>query len=278
MGESISAQMVMQLRKRTGVGMSKCKEALVSTNGDMEEAIIFLRKKGMASAVKKESREAKEGMVVFAEDANNVVLLEVNAETDYVVQNAKFQAFTKNLVEEALLAKPASVESFLSGKYSKNPTLTVDEYRSDEVLSMGENIQVRRLELLEKKEGESIGVYSHMGGKIVTLVCLKGSSDKVNAAKDVAMHVAAESPDYLKADEIASEIKAKEEEVARSQLQGKPANIMDKIITGKMRAFYEQVCLENQKFVKESSMTVKQFVEQTAGLSIAYFRRWQVGQ
>lgn len=278
MSDSISAQMVMQLRKRTGVGMAKCKEALVSSSGDMEEAIVFLRKKGMASAVKKESRDAKEGVIATAENSERVILLEVNAETDFVVQNDSFQTFVKNLKEEALATAPESVEAFLAGKYSKNPSLTIDEYRSDEVLSMGENIQVRRLEVFEKKADESIGVYSHMGGKIVTLVCLKGASGKEEIAKEVAMHVAAESPEYLNASEVPDDVKQKEEDVARSQLQGKPANMMDKIIEGKMRSFYEQVCLENQKFVKDTAMTVSAFVGQTKGLSIAYFKRWQVGQ
>lgn len=277
MSENISAQMVMDLRKRTGVGMSKCKEALVSSNGNMEEAIVFLRKKGMASAVKKESREAKEGSIVFASGKEHVVLVEVNAETDFVVQNEKFQVFAKNMAEEALAAKPSSVESFMAGKYSKNPELTLDEYRADEVLSMGENIKVSKVELFTKASDESIGVYSHMGGRIVTLVCLKGAADKEDVAKEVAMHIAAESPDYLKPSEVPAEIQDKEKDVARSQLQGKPENMMDKIIEGKMRAFYEQVCLENQKFVKDTSMTVKAFVEQTPGLSIAYFRRWQIG-
>lgn len=283
MSENISAQMVMDLRKRTGVGMSKCKEALQEAGGDIEEAIHILRKKGIASAVKKGGRETNEGVIGFAENDHYAFLVEVNAETDFVIQNDRFKEFLKNICEEALAKKPTSVEDFLKQKYSKQPTLTIDEYRAEVVHSLGENIQIKRLLDFKKSNDQSLGIYSHMGGKIVTAVVLKGASDQVALACEVAMHVAAEAPDFLKPEEIPADVKAKEEEIARSQVQNKPPEIMDKIIQGKMKAFYEQSCLIHQKYVKEPSMSVAEFVAsegKKAGkdLSVVEFVRWQIGE
>jgi len=280
---AITAQMVMDLRKRTGVGMSKCKNALNEANGDMEEAIHILRKKGMASAVKKGARETNEGVVGVAENSDAAYLVEVNAETDFVIQNDRFKEFLKNICDDALAEKPSSVEEFLQQKYSKNPSLTIDEYRSEVVHSLGENIQIKRVLDFKKTPDTSLGIYSHMGGKIVCAVILKGAGDMEALARDVAMHVAAESPDYLKPEDVPSDVLAKEEEIARSQIQNKPPEIMDKIVQGKLNAFYEQTCLLNQKFVKDPSMSVSAYVEaegKKAGkpLEVVEFVRWQIGE
>jgi len=283
MSEKISAQMVMDLRKRTGVGMSKCKEALQEAGGDIEEAIHILRKKGMASAVKKGVRETNEGVIGYAENDQSAYLVEVNAETDFVIQNDRFKEFLKNICADALQAKPKSIEEFLKQEYSKNPSLTIDEYRAEVVHSLGENIQIKRVLDFKKGSDLSLGIYSHMGGKIVTAVILKGASDQTELAREVAMHVAAEAPDFLRPEDISADVMAKEEEIARSQIKNKPPEIMDKIVQGKMRAFYEQSCLINQKYVKEPSMTVADFVASEGkkvgkDLTIVEFVRWQIGE
>ena len=283
MSEKISAQLVMDLRKRTGVGMSKCKEALQEAGGDIEEAIHILRKKGMASAVKKGIRETNEGVIGYAENDQCAYLVEVNAETDFVIQNDRFKEFLKNICADALQEKPKSIEEFLKQKYSKNPSLTIDEYRAEVVHSLGENIQIKRVLDFKKGSDQSLGIYSHMGGKIVTAVILKGASDQTELAREVAMHVAAEAPDFLKPEDISADVMAKEEEIARSQIKNKPPEIMDKIIQGKMRAFYEQSCLINQKYVKEPSMSVADFVASEGkkvgkDLTIVEFVRWQIGE
>lgn len=280
---TITAQMVMDLRKRTGVGMSKCKEALAEANGDIEEAIHILRKKGIASAVKKGGRETNEGVVGIGESDTAAYLVEVNAETDFVVQNDRFKEFLKNICDEIAATSPASVEALLQQKYSKNSALTIDEYRAEIVQMLGENIQIKRFQGF-KKQGEcSVGIYSHMGGKIVCLVEIKGASDQQDLAKEVAMHVAAEAPDYLKPEDIPADVLAKEEEIAKSQIKNKPTEIIDKIVKGKINAFYEQACLVNQKFVKDPSKSVAQYVAdegKKAGktLEVIAFARWQIGE
>ena len=283
MSHEITAQLIMDLRRRTGVGMAKCKEALVEAKGNIEEAIHILRKKGVASAVKKGQREAKEGVIGVGEDENLVTLIEVNAETDFVIQNDRFKEFLGNLCEEALSHKKDSIETLLTCKYSKQPLLSIDEYRAETMHSLGENIQIKRILNFEKVKGQSIGVYSHMQGKIVAIVILSGAEDEQTLAREVAMHVAAESPDFLRIDEVPHEVKKKEEEIARSQIQNKPEAIIEKIFEGKLKNFYEQSCLESQKFIKEPSLTVKEFVDQKGKnsgkkIEIIKFVRWQIGE
>lgn len=280
---TISAQMVMDLRKRTGVGMSKCKEALTEAGGDIEEAIHILRKKGIASAVKKGGRETNEGVIGIAETDSASFLIEVNAETDFVVQNDRFKEFLSNICDEVARTSPKSVDEFLQQKYSKNDALTVDEYRAETVQTLGENIRIKRIKEFKKIGDFSLGIYSHMGGKIVCVVEIKGANDQGTLARDVAMHVAAEAPDFLKPEDVPADVLGKEEEIARSQIQNKPPEIIDKIVKGKLRAFYEQSCLINQKFVKDPSKTVAQYVAdegKKAGktLEVVDFARWQIGE
>src|ERR1700733_12002761 len=170
MAEQITSEMIQKLRKRTGVGIGKCKEALEKTKGDMEEAISLLRKMGIATAVKKEGRTANEGMIGTAQNQQTVAIIEVNAETDFVAKNDRFQDFLKNVAEEAAATKPESLEAFIKQKFSKDKELTIDEYRATIVQAIGENIQIRRVKVFSKDKNHSIGVYSHLGGKIVTVV------------------------------------------------------------------------------------------------------------
>jgi elongation factor Ts len=279
----LTMEMIKELRERTGVGMSKCKEALVEANGDMEQAIHYLRKKGIASAVKKEGRETKEGKVVAEENGDTIVLLEANAETDFVTQNEKFIQFVHDLCQQALKTKPALLSTFLSETFEKDPSITIEEYRSLMMQALGENIQVKRLELIPKAANCSYGIYSHMAGKIITIVRIEGSGSAEHLAKDIAMHVAAEDPEYLAPEDVPAEIKAREEEIAKSQVVGKPANVVEKIVAGKIKAYCDQTCLLCQKFIKDTSLTVSAYVEQEGKklgkpLKVKEFWRWQIGR
>ncbi|MDE3045354.1 MAG: elongation factor Ts [Verrucomicrobiota bacterium] len=279
----ITADMIRELRERTGVAMGKCKEALVLAQGDMEKAVDVLRKAGMAAGVKKEGRETKEGLILTGEDKNTLVIAEANAETDFVAQNDRFKHFLHDVVKQALETKPKSLVDFLQQHYYKDKSITIDQYRNLLIQALGENIQLRRLEVLHKHPDSSYGIYSHMGGKLVVIVELQGASDQEGIAKEIAMHTAAESPEYLKPDEIPPHVRAREEEIARSQVQGKPENIVEKIVAGKIKAFEEQVCLIHQKYIKDTSVTVQQFLELCAKkigkpLSIRCFWRWKIGQ
>lgn len=279
----VTAQMVKELRDRTGIGMGKCKEALQEADGDIELAIDNLRKAGMASAVKKEGRETNEGVISCFETDDYLALVEVNAETDFVVKNERFQEFAANIAEEICKTKPANVEDLLKQQFSKDSNLTIDQYRATIIQGLGENIQLRRLELFPKKSDTSISVYSHSGGKLVTVVEITGSNAEQNLAKDIAMHVAAESPEYLCSKEIPERVIEHEKEIASAQVKDKPANIMDKILEGKLKAYFDQVCLLNQKFVKNTDLTIEALVEKQAkecgkALVLSQFLRWRVGE
>lgn len=280
---AITAQMIKELRDRTGVGMGKCKEALEEAHGDMEKAIANLRKAGMATAVKKEGRETKEGMIGFAENGNTIALVEVNAETDFVVKNDRFHQFLENITQEVAKTNPSSLETFLQQKYSKEPNLTIDQYRATIVQTIGENIQIRRLKTFHKSNDRSIGLYSHSNGKIVTAIELSGSQSEQPLAKDIAMHTAAAAPEYLSPEKVPSEIIEKEKDIAKGQIQGKPANIVDKIVEGKINAYYDANCLTRQKFIKDDSMTINDLLskrgkETGKPLILANYIRWTVGQ
>ena len=205
MSKPITAGMIKELRDRTGVGMGKCKEALEEAHGDIELAISNLRKAGMASAVKKEGRTTNEGLIGVAEAGAVIAVVEVNAETDFVVKNDLFRQFLNNVAAEAATTNPASLEAFLNQKYSKEPSLTIDQYRATIVQAIGENIQIRRLLTIVKSPQKSVGVYSHLGGKIVTVVEITGSSTEEAIAKDIAMHVAAAAPEFLSPEKVPAE-------------------------------------------------------------------------
>lgn len=285
MAQPITATMIKELRDRTGVGMGKCKEALEQAHGDMDLAITNLRKAGEATAVKKEGRETKEGMIASAENPKAVALVEVNAETDFVVKNDRFQEFLKDIATEAAATHPASLEAFLQQKYSKDPSYTVDQYRANIIQTIGENIQVKRLKVIPKGSAKAVGVYNHLGGKIVTLVEIEGSSapEVEQLAKDIAMHIAAAAPEYLSPEKVPAHIIEHERDIARSQMQGKPANIIEKILEGKLNAYYDTSCLTCQKYIRDDSMTIQDLVSKLAKqvgheLKLTEFLRWNVGQ
>ncbi len=277
----ITASMVKELRDRTGVGMGKCKQALEVANGDIELAISNLRKEGMASAVKKEGRETKEGIIASAEHGNVIAVLEVNAETDFVARNERFVAFVQELAKLAAEKNPASLEEFLEVTNDKG--ISVEQSRVETVQSLGENIQIKRIACFTPKANSSQAIYIHMGGKIAALVEVEGSEAAKEVAREVALHVAAEEPKYVTAEEVPEADKEHEKEIARAQVKGKPEHIIDKILEGKLGAYYDQVCLLRQPFVKDSSLKVEEFVSQAgkemgASLKVVRFERWVMGE
>lgn len=279
---SVTPALIKELRERTGVGMGSCKDALVAANGNIDEAIDWLRKKGIASAVKKEGRATNEGMIVASREGNTVAVLEGNAETDFVVRNERFQEFLNNVAHEAAKSKASSLDSLVNQPYSKGAGLTVDQYRATLVQTIGENIQLRRLHLFNLDNNSSIGIYSHLGGKIITAVVIKGSNQEEELARDIAMHTAAAAPEYLKPEEVPSSVIDHEKEIVGSQIKGKPANIIDKIVEGKINAYFDGVCLIRQKFIKDDSKTVQQLVDEKSKqtgkpLQIVSFLRWSIG-
>jgi elongation factor Ts len=280
---TITPAMIKELRDRTGVGMGKCKEALEEAKGDMELAISNLRKAGIASAVKKEGRSTNEGMIAFSEKGKTLAIVEVNAETDFVVRNDRFQEFLKNIAEEVAATNPASLEAFKQQKYSKDPSLTIEEYRSTIVQAIGENIQIRRLKTFPKTSDKSLGVYSHMGGKLVTLVEISGSDKEEVLAKDIAMHIAAAAPEYLCESDVPESVIANEKEIAKIQMKDKPENVIDKIVDGKIQSYYDAACLVRQKYIKDDSLSIADLVNKQSKstgslLKLTDFLRWGVGQ
>lgn len=282
--QPVTAALIKELRDRTGVGMGKCKEALESANGDIELAIANLRKAGFASAVKKEGRSTNEGVIATAESPKAFALVEVNTETDFVARNERFQQFVAQLSKEVATQLPSSVEQILEHSYAADGhTMTTDQHRSLLVQAIGENIQIKRFITFPKADNKSIGIYSHSGGKIVTVVEIEGSNNEEALAKDIAMHVAAASPEYLSPESVPADILKQEKEIAQEQVKGKPANVIDKIVEGKVEAFYGTSCLTRQKYIKDDQLTIEELVAQrakTSGkpLKIAQFVRWGLNQ
>ena len=283
MSKEVTIDMIKELRERTGIGMNACKHALVEANGDMELAITNLRKSGMASAVKKEGRTTNEGQTCFFDGSDVIALIEVNAETDFVVKNDRFQEFVKTLAEQTAKTKPASLEALLSQPYTKDPQFSVDEYRAGLVQTIGENIQVKRVQALTKNKGHSYGTYSHLGGKILVIVELSATGEE-QLAKDIAMHIAAASPQFLSPNKVPEEVLEHEKEIVRSQVpQDKPEAMKEKIVDGKMQAFFKESCLTEQLYIRDDKITVSQLVanrgkESGKQLHIVSFTRWDVGR
>ncbi|MFJ7730408.1 translation elongation factor Ts [Lysinibacillus sp. NPDC097231] len=273
---NITAQLVKELREKTGAGMMDCKKALVQTDGDLEAAIDFLREKGLSSAAKKADRIAAEGTTYILEKGNEAIILEVNAETDFVAKNDKFQVLVASLAEQLLTAKPASVEAAL--ELSNAEGVKIVDQISTAVATIGEKITLRRYEVKTKTDADAFGSYLHMGGRIGVLVTLEGSTDAA-AAKDVAMHIAAINPTYVSRDEVSAEEVERERKVLTEQAlnEGKPENIVAKMVEGRLGKYFEDVCLLDQTFVKNSDQKVRDFVASTGG-SVNSFVRYAVGE
>jgi elongation factor Ts len=273
---TVTAQMVKELREKTGAGMMDCKKALTEVNGDMEAAVDFLREKGLSSAAKKADRIAAEGITSIYINGNEAVLLEVNAETDFVAKNEGFQTLVQELAEHLLAVKPANVDEAYETKLENG--LSVADHISNAVAKIGEKITLRRFEIRTKTDADAFGPYLHMGGRIGVLVILEGSQDE-QAAKDLAMHVAALNPKYVSRDQVSEEEVERERKVLTEQAlnEGKPENIVAKMVEGRIGKYFEEICVLDQAFVKNSDQKVRDFVKTTGG-TFTEFIRYEVGE
>ena len=271
----ISAQLVKQLRDMTGVGMMDAKKALVQTEGDIDAAVDYLRENGLAKAAKKADRIAAEGITNVLVDGNVAVVLEVNAETDFVAKNDKFQALVAKLSEVILANKPANLEAALE---IVTPEGKVSDVIAEATTVIGEKISLRRFEIVEKSDADAFGAYLHMGGRIGVLTVLEGSTD-ADAAKDIAMHVAAINPKYVDRSEVSADELEHEKKVLTEQAlnEGKPANIVEKMIAGRLNKFLAEISLNDQPFVKDPDTTVSKFAASKGG-TVKLFHRYEVGE
>ena len=271
----ITASMVKELREKTGAGMLDCKKALEANNGDINASIDWLREKGISKAAKKADRIAAEGMAAILTKGNKAVIIEVNAETDFVAKNEKFTGMVNEILETIINSDVTTLEDAMKLQTSEG---TVEDLIVARTATIGEKLSFRRVEVITKKDSESFGDYIHMGGKIAVLTVVDNASSEV--AKDVAMHAAAMKPAYVKAEEVPTDVLEKEKDIMREQLlnEGKPADRIENILVGKVRKYYEEVCLENQIFVKaENKETVADFVKNNGG-TITTMVRFEVGE
>ena len=271
----ITASLVKELRERTGAGMMDCKKALTQTDGDIDAAIDYLRENGIAKAAKKADRIAAEGLSYIEVKGNKAVILEINSETDFVAKNEKFVALVKNVAEAILAAEPATLEEALQVEAQGG---TVEAVINEGIATIGEKLSLRRFEVVSKTDADAFGAYSHMGGRIGVLTLVEGSTDE-EAAKDVAMHIAALAPKYLDESEVPADVLEHEKKVLTEQAlnEGKPANIVEKMIVGRINKFLEEITVVKQKFVKDDSFTVEKFVASKGG-KLTKFVRYEVGE
>ena len=271
----ISASLVKELREKTGAGMLDCKKALEATNGNIEAAIDWLREKGISKAAKKAERIAAEGLAAIYTSGNVAAIVEVNSETDFVAKNEEFTTMVDSILKAIVDNNPQTNEDVLA--------LTVDGVSINDLIvnktaTIGEKLSFRRFARVEKKDSEVFGTYIHMGGKIAVLTVVDGTSEEV--AKEVSMHAAAMRPMYTKSSEVPTDVLEKEKAIMREQLlnEGKPADRIDAILVGKVNKYYEDVCLENQIFVKaENKETVAKYVANNGG-TITSMIRYEVGE
>ena len=269
----ITAGLVKELRERSGAGMMECKKALTENGGDIEAAMEFLRKTGLAKADKKAGRVAAEGRVVAAVNGSKAVLVEINSETDFVAKDENFIAFADAVAKAALNSGAADVEALKSAKLDNG---TVEEARAALIAKVGENVQVRRLARIDS--GNHIAAYIH-GGRIGVLVEIKGGSDEL--ARGLAMHVAAMNPPYLNAAQVPAEIVAKEKEIAMAQVsekdKSKPAEILEKIVSGKVNKVVSEMCLTGQAYVLDTNSTVEAALKKEGAVAVS-MQRLAVGE
>jgi elongation factor Ts len=270
---AVTASMVKELRERTGAGMMECKKALVETNGDLEAAAEHLRKSGLAQADKKASRIAAEGTIVLAsnEDKTETVMVEINCETDFVAKDANFQAFANAVAGNALSLDSDDVESLMASEVNGT---SLELARQALVSKIGENVQVRRIS--RTSSNGNIGAYVH-GGRIGALVNMEGGNEEL--AHDIAMHVAALNPEFIDVDDVPAEVLEKEKQFLISQAadSGKPADIIEKMVSGRMRKHLSSITLLGQDFVKDGDVTVAKLLQQNDA-SIKGITRLAVGE
>ena len=270
----ISASMVKELRETSGAGMLDCKKALEATNGNMEEAINWLREKGISKAAKKSSRIAAEGLAYAKVEGNKAVIIEVNSETDFVAKNEEFQNLVSTIANTIINSDVTTMDSALELEVDG---IKLSDLITSRIATIGEKLSFRRFEVLTKEDNQVFGSYTHMGGKIVSLALLEGNDEEL--AKDIAMQIAAMKPSYLNRDEVPEERVEKEREILTEQAEneGLDANKLPMIVNGRLNKFYEEICLVDQGFIKENKMKVGKYVE-SKNSKIVKFVRYEVGE
>ena len=288
---AITAKDVQHLREMTGVGMMECKKALTQAEGDFDKAIEFLREKGLAAAKKKAGRIAAEGIIhtAICESCGDAVILEVNSETDFVAMSDKFKSFVADVAKVILKTKPVSVEDLLTKPYDDQ--LDVAAALQEKVLVIGENLKIRRFEIVKGGDDVLNVVYVHMGGKIGVLVSLKvdpairGNETVTELGRDIAMQICAMSPQYLNREAVPEDVLAKEREILMAQTleEGKPEKVAARIVDGRIGKFYQENCLVDQAYVKDNKLSIAQHVAAVAkevggSIEIASFFRFEKGE
>ena len=270
----ISASLVKELREKTGAGMLDCKKALEANNGDISLSIDWLREKGISKAAKKADRIAAEGVASILIKGNKAAIVEVNSETDFVAKNEEFTSMVKTILETIIDTDVKTVEDALKLDCGEG---TINDLIIAKTAKIGEKLSLRRFEIVTKSDNEEFGEYIHMGGKIAVLITVDGASSDV--AKDCAMHAAAMRPKYLNKDSVPTEEVEKEREILKEQAmnEGKPEQIAAKMVEGRIRKFYEEICLEEQSFVKDSDSKVREYVKANGGV-ITSMVRFEVGE
>ncbi|HDC7807187.1 TPA: elongation factor Ts [Staphylococcus aureus] len=273
---TISAKLVKELREKTGAGMMDCKKALTETDGDIDKAIDYLREKGIAKAAKKADRIAAEGLVHVETKGNDAVIVEINSETDFVARNEGFQELVKEIANQVLDTKAETVEALMETTLPNGKS--VDERIKEAILTIGEKLSVRRFAIRTKTDNDAFGAYLHMGGRIGVLTVVEGLTDE-EAARDVAMHIAAINPKYVSSEQVSEEEINHEREVLKQQAlnEGKPENIVEKMVEGRLRKYLQEICAVDQDFVKNPDVTVEAFLK-TKGGKLVDFVRYEVGE
>lgn len=270
----VTAAMVKELREKTGAGMMDCKKALNECNGDITASIDWLREKGIAKSAKKESRIAAEGLANIYINGNKAVILEVNSETDFVSKNEEFTSMIDTIGNAILSSDAKSLEDVLKVNTTEG---TIEDLIIAKTAKIGEKLSLRRLEVVEKSDDEVFGSYLHMGGKIAVLTVLKGANESV--AKDVAMQSAAMRPSYVFPSDVPEEVLENERKVQKELAisEGKPADIAEKMVEGRIKKFYKEICLTEQPFIKDGDVSVKDYVAKNNG-EIKTMIRYEVGE
>ncbi|HIU22828.1 MAG TPA: elongation factor Ts [Candidatus Fimihabitans intestinipullorum] len=266
----ISASLVKELREKTGAGMLDCKKALEANNGDMDASIDWLREKGISKAAKKADRIAAEGLAAIKIDGNTAAIVEVNSETDFVAKNPEFQELVDAILDVVVKNDVKTVEEALACDGLNDLVVA-------KTSKIGEKLSFRRFEKVTKTDDQAFGSYIHMGGKIAVLTVLNGASEEV--ARDVAMHAAAMRPTYVKKEDVPADELERERTVLKEQAmnEGKPAEIAEKMVAGRIQKYYKEICLEEQPFVKDGDVTVGKFVSNNGG-TIDQMIRYEVGE
>ena len=270
----ITAAMVKELREKTGAGMMDCKKALNECNGDITASIDWLREKGIAKSAKKESRIAAEGLANIYIKGNKAVILEVNSETDFVSKNEEFTSMIDTIGYAILNSNAKNLDEALKINTAEG---TIEDLIIAKTAKIGEKLSLRRIEVVEKNDDEVFGSYLHMGGKIAVLTVLKGANESV--AKDVAMQSAAMRPSYVFKEDVSEEVLENERKVQKELAisEGKPADIAEKMVEGRIKKFYKEICLAEQPFIKDGDISVKDYVAQNNG-EIKKMIRYEVGE